>query len=70
MKMRPKVSIDSIDRYHRYRSIDPSPIVPIYVSNYTMNCVVLGKTEEKDINMKSLELTAQCVMVHERQGQF
>jgi hypothetical protein len=30
MKMRPKVSIDSIDRYYRYRSIDPSPIVPIY----------------------------------------
>ncbi len=30
MKMRPKVSIDSIDWYYRYRSIDPSPIVPIY----------------------------------------
>ncbi len=30
MKMRPKVSIDGIDRYYRYRSIDPSPIVPIY----------------------------------------
>jgi hypothetical protein len=30
MKMRPKVSIDSIDQYHRYRSIDPSLIVPIY----------------------------------------
>jgi hypothetical protein len=28
--MRQKVSIDSIDRYYRYRSIDPSPIVPIY----------------------------------------
>jgi hypothetical protein len=27
----PIVSIDSIDRYYRYRSIDPSPIVPIYV---------------------------------------
>jgi hypothetical protein len=27
MKMRPKVLIDSIDRYHRYRSIDPSPVV-------------------------------------------
>ncbi len=38
--------------------------------NYTMNCVVLGKTEEKDINMKSLQLTAQCVKVHERQEQF
>ncbi len=30
MKMKPKVSIDSIDRYHRYKSVDPSPIVPIY----------------------------------------
>jgi hypothetical protein len=30
IKMRPKVSIDTIDRYHRYRSIDPSPIVAIY----------------------------------------
>jgi hypothetical protein len=34
MKMRPKVSIDSIDRYYRYRSIVPSPIVPIYVSYF------------------------------------
>jgi hypothetical protein len=32
MKKRPKVSIDSIDRYYRYRSIDPSPNVPIYAS--------------------------------------
>ncbi len=34
MKMRPKVSIDSIDRYYRYRSIDPSPIVPIYAARW------------------------------------
>jgi hypothetical protein len=31
MKMRPKVLIDNIDRYHRYRLINPLPIVPIYV---------------------------------------
>ncbi len=36
MKMRPKVSNDSIDRYHRYRSIDPSPIVPIYVAHHAI----------------------------------
>jgi hypothetical protein len=30
MKMRQKVSINIIDRYYWYRSIDPSPIVPIY----------------------------------------
>ncbi len=35
MKMRPKVSIDSIDRYYRYRSNDPSPIVPIYAYMYS-----------------------------------
>jgi hypothetical protein len=29
-KYRSIVSIDSIDRYHRYQSIDPSPIVPVY----------------------------------------
>jgi hypothetical protein len=36
MKMRPKVSIDSIDRYYRYRSIDPLPIVPIYGPNLAL----------------------------------
>ncbi len=30
LKIRLKILIDSINRYHRYRFIDPSPIVPIY----------------------------------------
>ncbi len=39
MKMRPKVSMDIIDRYYRYRSINPSPIVPIYAQD--LNTAVL-----------------------------
>ncbi len=39
--MRPKVLIDSIDRCYRYRSIDPSPIVPIYVRMAIKKCVAV-----------------------------
>jgi hypothetical protein len=30
MKMRPKVSINTINQYYQYQSIDPSLIVPSY----------------------------------------
>jgi hypothetical protein len=46
MKMRPKVSIDSIDRYYRYRSIDPSPIVPIYAYYH----VILDTLNDNDVH--------------------
>ncbi len=41
MKMRPKVSIDSINRYYRYRSIDTSPIVSIYCCRRKRVCDII-----------------------------
>jgi hypothetical protein len=40
-----------MDRYHRYQSIDPSPIVPIY----EINPVVLGQLAQHFFKAKILQ---------------
>ncbi len=54
--MRPKVSIDSIDRYYQYQSIDPSPVVPIY-GKYRQNILGWGKGALAELKIKTIDLS-------------
>ncbi len=65
----PKVLIDSIDRYYWYRSIDPSPIVPIYGSLsiiYFLTALPrqIVPTGEIDKEWKGAPKTVDCNRTH------